>query len=339
MANTPPKFGDDLFTVYNNKRTNTAHHKSFDFSNVNSIAGKNDSEARNFRRFHQMTLFVDFGGLTTQGKTLPAGTYMVSANLPETIKYSIGSKWEAPLSVGANGMTNLLMQVGSKLVGGVADSGIHRVTSMKIWGGSAPLKLSLKIPVLDDGTNSNSTQSDNGAVTNLTQALEFLGCLCLPKYDSKDGGLGFYTPPPSPLNINFRYGSEKHQAFNFSAVNGRILLQLGSILLIDNCLIEGVEVEYPNTKAQIMHTYTTESVGNTIGGQFTHPLLAMVTITISTVEAMTAQGYSKMLWMQPQPGEGKLNSDVSKAAIKDTMSNAFNKGKEIAGDLRDAFGI
>jgi hypothetical protein len=200
-------------------------------------------------------------------------------------------------------------------------SGINRVSSLKIWGGSNPLSLTLKIPVLDDG-HTSAPETQDGLQTNLVEALEILGSLCLPKY-TKSSVLGYYTPPPSPLNVNavWTKTGEKENSTTFGPSFARIMLQLGGILLLDHCIVDKIDVRYPNTKAMIKHDYT--------AGQYLHPLLAEVTITISTVEAMTINAYSDMLWLHPdssksdKPAAGALSSDVS--SVVNNISTAYDK--------------
>ena len=302
---------------------NRAHlHKSFDFSNVALFAtndsgiGVNDldrtgfrsNDNSSFRRFHQMTMYIQVPITNHHANGVRTGyqTIIITSNLPETISYDVGSDWGAPLNFG-DATTNLLMQmVGSKIG---LNSGVSRVTTMRIWTGSKPLSLNLKIPVIDDGGSDTKT--------NLVEALEILGSLALPRA----GGAGFYTPPPSPLRASLSYATgidkdgrpEGKGHINFAAggAYGRIMLQLGGILLVDNCVVEGFNVNYPNTKAMIRHDYYgLENFGVT-GQYYLHPLLAEVTLKISTIEAMTADFYSKMLWARNQHEAGAASVDLS----------------------------
>jgi len=313
---------DSVFATIE-QSVNRAHlHKSFDFSNVALFATNGDSagdamtktgfnpkDNSSFRRFHQMTLYIQVPVTNSHANAVSTGyqTIIITSNLPESIQYDVGSEWGAPLNFG-DATTNLLMQmVGSKIG---LNSGVSRVTTMRIWTGSKPLSLNLKVPVIDDGGSDTRT--------NLVEALEVLGSLALPRA----GGAGFYTPPPSPLRASLSYATgisqdgkpEGKGSINFAAGGsyGRIMLQLGGILLVDNCIIEGFSVNYPNTKAMIRHDYAAvgENFGTT-GGYYLHPLLAEVTLKISTIEAMTADFYSKMLWARDQKGAGAASVDLS----------------------------
>ncbi len=306
------------------QNSNRAHlHKSFDFSNVALFATNGDASGSNnlvktgfnpndnssFRRFHQMTLYIQVPVTNSHVTATRTGyeTIIITSNLPESVSYDIGSDWAAPLNFG-DATTNLLMQmVGSKLG---LNSGVSRVTTMRIWSGTKPLSLNLKIPVIDDGGSDTRT--------NLVEALEVIGSLALPRA----GGAGFYTPPPSPLRASLSYATginsetgrpEGKGSINFAAggAYGRIMLQLGGILLVDNCIIEGFSVNYPNTKAMIRHDYSGLEDFGTTGRYYLHPLLAEVTLKISTIEALTADFYSRMLWARDQKNAGAASVDLS----------------------------
>ena len=314
----------DIIFANVEKSPNRAYlHKAFDFSNVALFAtndsgiGTNDLEKTgirsndnsSFRRFHQMTMYIQVPVTNRHANSVQTGyeTIIITSNLPETISYDVGSDWGAPLNFG-DATTNLLMQMVGSKVG--LNSGVSRVTTMRIWTGSKPLSLNLKIPVIDDGGSDTRT--------NLVEALEILGSLALPRV----GGAGFYTPPPSPLRANLSYATginnetgrpEGKGHINFAAggAYGRIMLQLGGILLVDNCIIEGFSVNYPNTKAMIRHDYYRLEDFGTTGRYYLHPLLAEVTLKVSTIEAMTADFYSKMLWARDQRDAGAASVDLS----------------------------
>lgn len=317
---------DNFFNSVYNGKGNADTYKSLDFSDVAIYGTKeptNGWQDENFRHFHQMRLYIDHGrtlhhGAGYNGKTI------ITANLPERIQYALNSKWEAPLSFG-DPTFNLLMQIGAHTLDKDIPSGTLRVSSLKVWTATEPLTLNLTIPVIDDGNDLTGT--------NLVEALEILGSLCLPRYE---GGYGFYTPPPSPLELSIKYDTiavdkskrEYGKTFPMAIANSaRIMLQLGGILLVDNCVIESVSVEYPNTKAQIMHDYSkvknTPQFGMT-GAKYLHPLLAIVNLRISTLEALTADTYSRMLWAKPQSEQGKVTADITTATdIANSLIDKF----------------
>jgi hypothetical protein len=294
--------------------------KSLDFSDIAIYGAKNSRTAKDekFRHFHQMRLFIDAS--TQHHRSNYTGKTVITSNLPERVQYALNSKWEQPLNFG-DALFNLAMQtLGRAAMGGDGPaSGTLRASSFKVWTNTEPLSLNLTIPVIDDG--------EDVSRTNLVEALEILGSLVLPSHG--EGDL-FYTPPPSPLDLQIHYtkinpdkAKRGADTFHLDTKNhARIMLQLGGILLIDNCVIEQVNVEYPNTKAQIMHKYTQENFGMT-GGRYLHPLLAIVTLKISTLEALTANTYSRMLWARPQPGQGRLESNIS--GLTNAVNNILDK--------------
>lgn len=318
--------GISLANVYSSVSNSTRTHKSFDFSNV----GLNNYGSRSLRQFHQTRLYIqDFSEMYTHGQQLNDSTYLISANLPDNVEYQFGSEWKAPFAdLFNNAMANVIMQAGSNIMsnnfGGKfsnfaenTKSGINRAAMLKVWGGTDALKLTLKIPVVDDRL---SAASSTNVTTNFTEALEFLGCLCLPR---NSGKIGFYQPPPSPLEATIKYtGLEKgdNKSFSFgSSSKARILLQLGGMLMVDKCVLERVSVSYPNTKSMILQ--------NMDGVAYLSPLLANVTITLSTVEALTAETFSKMLWLSTQPDQGTGTYDAS------SVTNLLKKGVDFGKGL------
>jgi len=351
--------GNDFDKIYadllNNQGKGIHYHKSLDFSNVGmpTIASKAGTDGVKYlRQFHQTRLYIqDYGGILRHGKqdsAIKSETYLVSANLPEQFSYSIGSEWSQPFGSFTSDKINALLQMGgSQLLNDISGtnygdkykSTTARISTIMAWNGSKPLSLSLRIPVIDDGHPNEST-TGSGLRTNLVEALEFLGSLCLPKQGT--GMLGFYEPPPSPYDFNFTYKDSKGDSKTITAKgNGnhaRILLQLGGILLVDNVIIKGIHVDYPNTKTMIRHWYKEPSTNaGAKGSSYLTPLLANVTIDITTSEALTANTYSKMLWLKTQEDQGSFSG--SEAEMRQEQSEAvnffkgvWNKGKDIWKD-------
>lgn len=360
MANTEPKdmnFLPELDKVYDSRLRNSLSldgtyksdatwFKSFDFSNV-AIYAKNPTMSKNpssylekednpfFRRFHQMTIYVKNPRVFTHGNDgMKKGDWLViTSNLPESFSYSFGGEWVTPFKFG-NPTLNAIMQVAG--IQNVS-SGVSRATTLRVWDGSKPLSLNLTIPVIDDGESSSGT--------NLIEALEMLGSLALPSYNYNRTGT--YLPPPSPFSFTIKYdkkgestineetGKEEYSTTEEETTKGsnlsRVMLQLGGMLLIDHCIIENVDVKYPNTKTMIRHDYTkqNENFGNT-GGFYLHPLLAEVTLKISTAEALTANNYSKMLWAKKGQTAGNVNVDLTGMSwVTEGVAAAENKAKNV----------
>lgn len=283
---------------------NTSRHKSFDLSDV-AIDGVGSNGY--FRQFHQTRIFVrDFKGMLSHGQELGEGTCLLTANLPDQVQYSFGSQWSAPLgnygSSTWNGIIQLMGGVVAGAFGGDPNnfkSGINRVTSVKIWGKSDPFSITLNIPVLDDSYYCGCR--DRYAITNFSECLEFLGALSLP---SESTDYGFYIPPPSPLNAQVKIAGK---TFDLNSIIGRITVIVGGMLMLDNCVLEKVSVTYPNTKALIKKQVSG-------GNSKLVPLLANVSMTFSSIEALTSKTYSKILWLQAQNDIGKFGTDFDSAA-------------------------
>ena len=312
----PLVFTNSLFNQ--SMQSSCSYHKSFDFSNINIAASS-------YKQYHQTRIYIqNFDRMTANGNDFGNNnsTYIISGNLPDSFNYAIGSEWGNPLSDIFKGVGNLLMQMGSaalraqnvwengKKIGNNIASGINRAANFLIWSGAKPLEIQLKIPVLDD----NDYQSSCGNVkTNLKEALEFLGCLCLPRLD---GELGFYTPAASPLALTIKKTKED-EGFTFSPNHARIMVQIGGMFFIDNCIIKKVSVNYPNTKSLMRRE----------DGTLT-PVLAEVTINITTIETLTSTTFTKMLWLRQQEGQGK-----GEFAWGDALNAAWDTTKGLASDF------
>lgn len=338
------------------------YHKSLDLSNVGMTLNGTDSNDKWLRQFHQTRIYVrDFNRMYHHAKignglTSDRNLHIISANLPESVSYRIGSTWQAPLAFGNDASFNLAMQtIGSQINDGIRGgdrptlSGVNRVSSLKVWAGSTPLQMSLQIPVIDDGYQVEDKRT--GLYTNLAEALEFLGSLCLP---SGIGDYGFYIPPPSPLDFSIEASNLSSDAQKLGLANneyvkagldflskdwhlqtemGHISVQLGGMLLIEDVIIESVQVTYPNTKGLIRHSYGRSIAPGSSGTDYLTPLLAVVTINLSTIENMTADNYSKMLWIKKDQSSGELGltgSEVNTALSGAT--NLVNKGINAASE-------
>lgn len=329
------------------------YHKSLDFSNVGSYKDKSllkkffgpligdDMDAMAFRQFHQTRIYIKsngtFRGMFRHTKQQKESTFLISANLPTSVNYRIGSDWTSPLS-GLGGpmlstMANLLKSglSNTEYQEYIPESIYNRFQTVQMWNGSRPLTMSITIPVIDDGSfKGDYTGKQNGVRTNFSEALEFLGTLCLPNKVSRSGeatgaddtasNLGFYTPPPSPIEVT-AFWNKQDEKGNWSPTgeytfrntnNARILIQLGGMLLIDRCIITGINVNYNNTKALIRHSYSAAENGGKRLDYLT-PMIAEVTITFSTIEAITAEDYSRMLWLRTQKDMGKGDVSARKA--------------------------
>ena len=329
----------------------TTYHKSLDFSNRGfkytnngyGTSGNLDATIENsddyyLRAFHQMRIFIEIPNgmqaiINQHGQNLGGSntTFLISSNLPETVSYQVRSQWSAPLSGFNIPLANALLMMADNILPEsfneyVPDSLVNRVQTIQVWNGVDPLQMQLTIPVLDDSNN-----GDGNISTNLAEALEILGSLALPTYN-KTEKFGFYTPPPTPYELNFKRGTQGMATAGaeskpetkkiFTKNHAKVMIQLGGMLLIDNCIIRGIRVTYKDTKSQLLHKYARWGEKNA-GFKYLLPQLAEVTLDISTVEAMTSQVYSKMLWCRRQSNMGKGDFDL--APLLDSIDLLKNK--------------
>jgi hypothetical protein len=70
------------------------------------------------------------------------------------------------------------------------------------------------------------------------------------------------------------------------------------------------------------------------------PVLAEVTITITTIETLTARTYTKMLWLKQQPDQGnfKLDVDAILEKGKEVGSALWEGGKNLVNNGIDTIG-
>lgn len=338
---------------------NTTYHKSLDFSNRGfrytnngyGVSGSLDATIESsddyyLRAFHQMRIFIEIPTgmqsiINHHGENLGSSntTFLISSNLPETVSYQVRSNWSAPLSGFNIPLVNALMMMADNVLPDalknyVPDSLVNRVQTIQVWNGVDPLQMQLTIPVLDDSHN-----GDGNISTNLAEALEILGSLALPTYN-KDETYGFYTPPPTPYEINFNRNNQGFAAMGsknnsggkklFTKNHAKVMIQLGGMLLIDNCIIRGIRVTYKDTKSQLLHKYTRWGEKNA-GFKYLLPQLAEVTLDISTVEAMTSQVYSRMLWCRRQSDMGKGDFNMSYLLeLTDTKNKNSNQQQDLS---------
>ena len=308
---------DSLFTSIDSKNSaegEKGKFRSLDFSNVGI---KND-----MRRWHQTIIYIqDVDTLTYNGDSVSTKNYVITANLPESFNYTIGSEYESPIQFGSS-VGNLAAQAVTEGAG----SGVLKAGTIKIWKGSKPMSFTLDIPVLDDGW---SAANQNGKATDLMESLEILSCLCLPRYAEKQGEYSelaeflsafSYQPPPNPIaaTISYKDDDGNSQTLKVAGGTGKIMCQVGGMLLVDNCILESIDVSYPNTKAMLKHTYSqsTEIASGIAGNvEYLTPIIANLKLKFFVPVALSAEDYRNMIWLHRQKNNTTFNIDVSNIGL------------------------
>lgn len=334
-------FAGILANLTNNDNKNRKKFRALDFSNL-AMYGK-DANSKNvqMRRWHQMTLYIQ-GNPMYNGNDV--SNYIISSNLPESVSYTLQSTYDNPFSsFKGKGLANLAAQAISNGQG----SGALRASTIKLWNGSNPMQLKLSIPVLDDGWSENG--NGNGFSTDFVEALEVLGSFCLPRFGKKQEGdtntlqkaisAFSYQAPPNPLAVSVKYKSKdaegkytKDEETSLTNNRGKIMCQLGGILLVDNCVLTSMGIEYPNTKAMIKHEYKNGKINNgdkentSIGTvSYLTPMIAKLNLTLEVPIALTAEDYSDMLWLKRQTRSTTFSIDTGELGgrVVDTLNETF----------------
>ena len=303
-------------------------YRTLDFSSL-GIYGNGESDADvSLRRWHQMTMYLhaDDSKLLSRNNT-PTTDFIIASNLPEKFSYTLESKYEAPLqklnALSGGSIGNLM----SQSMGG---SSVIKAGTIMIWSGVSPFKFDVTIPVLDDGWSGGN---QNGFSTDFMEALEVLSGFCLPSEDStinkKDNALtqtvkaNTLRAPPNPLSLNIKYGKEEKQKFETNLNGGHITVQLGGMLLVQNCVLTKMAVDYKDTKTLIRHEYGSSTYRNE---NFLAPLLAELKLSFMVPVATTRNNYVNMLWGKNQGGT-TFNSDVS--LLTDSIAGGIDKMRGI----------
>lgn len=295
---------DDIFknkwTTGSESTYSTDNYKFFDYS----VYGLGESE---WRKYHLLSIYFN-------GQSSPRiPSFVLQAQLPQQIGYTISSTYTEPLSFASSSIANMAAQMFGR-GGQYFPSASARVSTLKMWEKSTPITLDLEIPLLDDGIS--------GDGTNYMECIDLLSRLVLPQYDGDESKLGMYTPPPSPLALDLKY-SKSQDSLRLSSERTRLMLQLGGMFLMDHCILESMTITYPNTKAQIRHDYSSIQNG-TFRNNFLLPIMATLKIKISSVEGMTYDTFAKMIGLHAQKDAGLIKADLTQAA--DMAKSFWDKG-------------
>ena len=98
----------------------------------------------------------------------------------------------------------------------------------------------------------------------------------------------------------------------------RICIQVGSLLLLDWCIIKDLKVTFPNTKAQVLHDFRDRSSVNSSLQKGTRykahlqPIQAELEVTVSTVMGMTRAVFRDMLYQNETVTDEVQTKDKAK---------------------------
>jgi len=278
------------------------------------------------KQYHLVTFF--FKNSAGQGQPI-----IIRAQLPKQISYTIGSEWGNPISFGGGEMGGL-----TGLISGLAGKSLATaIDSTTIWANTKPLSMKLDIPIFDD------TETSSGI--NFQEVLEIFGRVTLPTL----GENGAYSTTPGPTYASALKnrqdgkagaGSEWLQQATDWANSGarkdkdldRVTVQIGGMLLMDWVAIKDFTVTYPNTKAQILHSWPTGERKVQL-----LPQIANLSVTIETVTGLTATTYNKMLNLDVSQklSESKTTGNKKIPGV-DTAKKALEQNKVSVSEAMSA---
>lgn len=291
------------------------------------------------KRFHQVTIVgndMKLNAKTDEKGQLIGGftngdTYMITAQLPPTFRYSIGGNWTQPLKTVLNFGSNALW---SSLTNG-QNSGLFGLATMSVWESPNPLEIQLTLSCFDD--IGSKTQQ------NTLEAIDILSRWSLP-YMVTEYGMYAGLPGPGipPVNIVYdkyqkntskdkktgkeqttitKVSDEKGEHFKLSVSDkdiNRLSVMIGGMLFMDYCILKSVDINYVNTKAQYLHdyhaaTFTSGSKDNMDAGIRLLPIRCDITLTLSTVMGLTQTNFRNMLALRENNDPRNLSSiDIRK---------------------------
>lgn len=325
----------NTYTITNNWTSNTNQYSGPDWienitgnlkrKNSNwfalDLCGKYNKDSR-LKKYHLLTFYFRHENqgtnkLENELKDCTDGKIITCA-LPESFSYSFGSDWGKPFNFGEAGLLSGTVAQFSQ----GAQSLSFAINTALTWQNAKTMALVFKIPVFDDvGT---------GTRVNYQEALELFGQAALPKLDKN----GMYESIPGPSIINeinlggaIARGNQANTAArgtkttNWVAnqmgkavekgLNGantlwdRISVQVGGLLLLDYCVIKDVKVNFPNTRAMIMHNYSNTTKNDSLKIHL-QPQICELEVTVETAIGMTRDMFTNMLQLREYKDATKI---------------------------------
>ena len=287
------------------------------------------------KRFHQVVICGNDQKLTSKtdkdGKLIGGftndRTYVITAQLPPTFRYSIGGNWSTPLKSvldfsSFNGITSMITSG--------QNSGLFGLATMSVWESPNPLQIQLTLSCFDDIASSSRR--------NTLEAIDIFSRWSLP-YMVNEYGMYVVLSGPAvpPISIAYNKYDEqtvdsgdgnKQTVYNKSkgSINlvvskkdiNRLSVMIGGMLFLDYCILKTVDVNYVNTKAQYLHDYHaakfTNGSENLDAGIRLLPVRCDITLTFETIMGLTQTNFRNMLALRENSNPGTLNTiDVGAA--------------------------
>lgn len=296
-----------------------------------------DKEMSNspLKRFHQVVICGNHQiPKSGEGNNLIGGytnsqDYVITAQLPNSFRYNIGSNWSEPFKSVIdfskyvnNGVTSMATNGQNSLMFGLA--------TMSVWESPTPLQIQLTLQCLDDiasGTNQNTLE-----------AIDILSRFALPYQVNKWGMYsGMPGPQVPPITINYnKYdengnlvskNTEKAELTVGNSKNStRLSVLIGGMLFMDYCILKSIDVNYPNTKAQYLHDYYTSTFTqdtDTIdAGIRLLPVRCDITLTLQTVMGLTQTNFRNMLALRDNNNPANMiPNDLNIGGIQEALND------------------
>jgi len=323
-------FNPDAGTDYSKIKQNLNAYKITNKKDVRCL-DLTDSDMSNspLKRFHQVVICGNSVEPLSQGadENLIGGyknteDYVITAQLPNSFRYSIGSNWSEPFKSvldfsSANGLTSAATYGQNSALFGLA--------TMSVWESPTPLQIQLTLQCLDDiGTGTNQ---------NTLEAIDIFSRWALP-YEVNKWGMYAGLPGPAvpPISIKYNKYDDNNQLVKDANGNKvtdnadltignkkdttRLSVLVGGMLFMDYCILKQVEVSYPNTKAQYLHDYHiatfTRDQSTTDAGIRLLPIRCDITLTFQTIMGLTQTNFRNMLALRDNSsmaGMGNIGLD------------------------------
>lgn len=353
--------------------TNVSGSKEFDLKNLDAYKISNkgdnvrcldltDSTMSNspLKRFHQVTICGNsvvpvasgsddkFIGGYTNGED-----YVITAQLPNSFSYNIGGNWSTPFKSvldfsGLNGLTSTLTSGQNSALFGLA--------TMSVWESPNPLQIQLTLQCIDD--------IGDGTGQNTLEAIDILSRWALPYTVNKWGmysGLPGPSVPPISITYNEYATDEKGEAYvtgkNTKTLaignlknSTRLSVLVGGMLFMDNCILTDINVNYPNTKAQYLHDYSTATF--TRGSKTSDagirllPVRCDITLTFKTIMGLTQTNFKNMLALRENFNISNMNNiginelqDLGDPNMMKHATSAIEGVSKVATSVEKAAGL